>query len=340
MRAALIGAPFCGKTTVFESLTGIEPGRKDEIVGTIKVPDNRIEKLASIYKPEKKVYAEFVISDFSFPGAKEDIIPPGVKNLLQKTDLLVIVLRNFESVMTEKSVRPLEELSSIKDEMALGDLVIIEKRLEREQKEKSKMPDIPVLEKLKLILEKGDLPATDSFSEKEKELVSNYNFLSLKKYVVLVNQPEENMTPDEKLVSRIEAEGFAPFSICAPLEKEMKELSAEDALEFLKSYGLSENAGDRFIKNTYKTLGLISFLTTGKDECRAWPVKEGTTALEAAGKIHSDIQRGFIRAETVNFDTFIKLGSEAACRNAGEYRLEGKNYVVKDGDIINFRFNV
>jgi len=339
MRAALIGLPFSGKSSVFQALTGIESGKKEETVGTIKVPDERIDKLSEIYNPKKKTYGEFVLSDYSVPHAKETVVSPKIKNMVQKTDLLILVLRNFDSLMTSDGVDPLTEYKKLKDDLIITDFVVVERRLEREMKEKKNPPEINVLKKLQTILENGELPA-EKITEDEAELVSNYNFLSMKKIIVLINQPEGKMEIPEKLAEALKNDGVEHFCVSAPIEIELAELDTQEQIEFLKDYGLTESAKIRFIKSAYHSLGLISFLTAGEDEVRAWPIKHGTTAVYAAGKIHSDIQRGFIRAETIFYDDFIKYGSEAECKKAGAYKLEGKEYVVKDGDIIKFRFNV
>jgi ribosome-binding ATPase len=339
MRAALIGLPFSGKSAVFQALTGIESGKKEEMIGTIKVPDERIDRLSEIYNPKKKTYGEFVLSDYSVPHSKESAVPSKVKNLIQKSDLLIFVLRNFDSLMTSDGTDPVLEYQKLKEELILTDFVVVERRIEREIKEKKNPPEINVLKKLQANLENGELPA-EKITEDEAELVSNYNFLSMKKIIVLVNQPEGVMEIPEKLADTLKKDGIEHFCVSAPIEIELAELNPEEQLEFLKDYGLTESARIRFIKNAYHSLGLISFLTAGEDEVRAWPIKKGTTAVYAAGKIHSDIQRGFIRAETIFYDDFIKYGSESECKKAAAYKLEGKEYVVKDGDIINFRFNV
>lgn len=340
MRAALIGMPFSGKSAVFQALTGIESGKKEETVGTIKVPDERIDRLSDIYNPKKKTYGEFVLSDFTVPHAKENVISPKVKNMVQKTDLMIFVLRNFESLMTSNAIDPVSEYMKMKEDLIITDFVVIERRLEREQKEKKNPPELNILKKLHSMLENGELPGDSRIPADEAEFIANYNFLSMKKIIVLINQPEGKMDVPEKLRDLLLKDGIEYFCVSAPIEIELAELSPEEQIEFLKDYGLTESAKIRFIKSAYHSLGLISFLTAGADEVRAWPIKNGTTAVLAAGKIHSDIQRGFIRAETIHYHDFIKYGSEAECKKAAAYKLEGKEYVVKDGDIINFRFNV
>lgn len=340
MRAALIGLPFSGKTSVFEILTGVENGKKEENMGTIKVPDERVDVLSEIYSPKKKTYAEFILSDFYVPISRDVIISPKVKNLIQKTELLVIVLRNFDSLMTSDEKNPYDEYKKIIEDIMISDFMVIEKKIEREKKERKNLVELPVLQKLKDAFEKGECVDSSFLSDEDLEKVSNYNFLSLKKRIVLVNQSEGETVVPEDLAAVLKKENVAVFSICASVEKELAELSPEEQLEFLEGFGLTETANVRFIKETYSALGLISFLTAGPDEVRAWPIKDGTVAVVAAGKIHSDIARGFIRAETIDFETFMKYGSESECKKAGVFRLEGKEYTMRDGDIVNFRFNV
>lgn len=340
MRAALIGLPFAGKSTVFQALTGIEAGKKEETIGTIKVPDHRIDKLSKLYNPKKKTYAEFVLSDYSVPPSKDSVVSPKVKNLIQKTDLLIFVLRNFDSIMTADATDAVSEYMALRDEMIITDFIVIERRLEREKKEKKNPPELGILKKLFAILEDNKMPQDGDFTEDEAALLANSNFLTMKKKIVLINQPEGEFEIPEEIKTAIEKDNLEAFCVSAALELELAELSAEEQLEFLNDYGLTETAKERFIRSSYQALGLISFLTAGEDEVRAWPIKNGTPAVQAAGKIHSDIQRGFIRAETIYYEDFIKHGSEAECKKAAAYRLEGKAYTVKDGDIINFRFNV
>ena len=340
MRAALIGLPFSGKSTIFKALTGVETGKKEETVGTIKVPDERVDKLADLYNPKKKTYAEFILSDFTVPVSKSSIINPKVKNMIQKTDLLIFMIRNFDSIMTAAPVDAVSEYSALRDEMILSDSITVEKRLDMEQKEKKNPPELETLKKLHAILEEGKMPLEHDFTNNDAVKVSNYNFLTMKKKIVLVNQSEGEFNIPESIKNEIEKDRLDAFCVSAALELELSELSFEEQCEFFEGYGLHETSRERFIKNAYKALGLISFFTAGSDEVKAWPIKRGICAADAAGKIHSDIQRGFIRAETVHFDDFIQYRSEAECKKAALYRLNGKEYQVKDGDIINFRFNV
>lgn len=340
MRTTLIGHPFSGKSTVFQALTGLASSKKEETIGTIKVPDKRIDFLASVYQPKKSTYAEFILSDINVATTKNDLISPKAKNIMQKADMLILVLRNFDSILTDKKTNPLEEYEQIRDELIFNDLAIIEKRLEREKKEHKNPPEIGILKKLYSALEQNQLPQETALSSEEHDLISNYGFLTLKKKIALVNQKEGDTEVPATLQKAFGENGIPFFFIMGLLECELGELPEEEKGSFLESYGLKETAKDKFIHEAYESLGLISFLTAGKDECRAWPIRQGTSAVVAAGKIHSDIARGFIRAETIAFDDFKQFPNEAECKKKGLYRLEGKDYIVADGDIINFRFNV
>ena len=340
MKAALIGLPFSGKSLIMQALTGLEPSKKEETIGTIKVPDDRIDYLAGVYQPKKKTYAEFVVSDFNVPPDKSSVISSKIKNLVQKADTLILVVRNFESPLSPDPKDPAGEYRKLKDDIILTDILVIEKRMERESKEHKNPPEIGTLKKLAAILEEMRLPREGELTSEELERIVNYNFLTLKKPTVLVNQPEgENDLPGD-LNTLLETDGLNCFSLSATLENELAKIPEAEQAAFLREFGLTEAASRRFVRNIYDGLGLISFLTAGEDEVRAWPVPRGTPAVHAAGKIHTDIEKGFIRAEVVAFDDFQACGSEAECKKAGKYRLEGKEYEVKDGDIINFRFNV
>ncbi|MBF0440655.1 MAG: redox-regulated ATPase YchF [Oligoflexales bacterium] len=339
MKAALAGLAYSGKTSIFKALTSVDAGKKDESIGSIKVPDERIDFLCSVYHPKKTTYAEFILTDLNVQE-KSSIIPAKTKSIIQKSELLILVLRNFDSVMTESPRNPLAEYNKLMDEIVITDFIVIENRLERQKKEQRKLPEQKILEKLHFILGENRFPGDEEISGEEMRLLNNYNFLSLKKCMVLINQPEGETEIPSDLEKKLCENNMAYFPISAALECELNELSRDEQVSFLESYGLKETGKERFIREAYRTMGLISFLTCGEDECRAWPIKSSSKAVDAASRIHSDIARGFIRAETISFDDFKRLGSEAECKKAGLYRLEGKEYIVKDGDIINFRFNV
>lgn len=340
MHASLIGSQYSGKTLVFQALTGIELSKKEELISTIKIPDERINFLTQIYNPKKVTFAEIILSDYNLPPSKDSIISLKVKNLIQKSDLLIIVLRNFDSTLSEEQKNPLKEYNKIRDELILTDLISIEKRIEREEKEKKNPSEINVIKKLNKILNENKFPGNNDFSNEEIKKIENYSFLSLKKQIVLINQKEGNTEIPVDLIDHLNKDNLTFFQISAILENELNLIPDEEKLNFLASYGLKETALSQFLKHVYKSLGLISFITIGEDEVRAWTIPNGINAQQAAGKIHSDISRGFIRAEVVSFQDFKSYGSEAECKKAGKFRLEGKYYIVQDGNIISFRFNV
>ncbi|MBI5527162.1 MAG: redox-regulated ATPase YchF [Deltaproteobacteria bacterium] len=340
MHAALVGVPYSGKTTMFAALSGIEPGAKEELVGVIKVPDARVDCLRSVFNPARTKYAEFVLHDFGAGGGRNETIPARVKNLIERMEMLVFVVRDFESAFSGDPRDPAAEYARLREEIILADFMTVEKRLEREAKERRNPPEIPVLKKIRARLEANEIPAVEELTGQELGQVSSYNLLTLKKRVAIVNKPEGETGIPPALSEMLAREKVPGFDVSGSLERELNDIAPAERRAFLESYGLRGTARDRLLAAAYETSGLISFLTVGPDEVRAWPIRSGMTAVEAAGKIHKDIARGFIRAETVPFDVFKKHGSEEACKEANAYRLVGKDYVVRDGDIMEFRFNV
>ncbi|RJQ38007.1 MAG: redox-regulated ATPase YchF [Nitrospiraceae bacterium] len=361
MKIAVTGLANSGKTTIFNALTGLNlettiyPTLTAEPhLGVVKVPDSRIEKLADIYKPKKVTYATVEYVDY-IGITKGDIEQnKKVSDLIKDVDAVVHAIRGFEDesvVHPLASVNPLRDAETVELEMIFGDLELVEKRLERmEQGQKrGKKPDETekkVLLKCKEVLEK-ETPLRDiEFSEEEQKTMRNLQFMSIKPVVVVLNIAEKDLN-SEKAVEAVaglqkffKGKQVKVLSLCGKIEMEIAQLSHEEAAAFLSDLGIQEPALNKLIHVSYDLLGLISFLTTGEDEVRAWTINKGTDAQKAAGKIHSDIERGFIRAEVVSFDDFIANGSMSAARDKGLLRLEGKTYEVKDGDIINFRFNV
>lgn len=361
MKIAVTGLANSGKTTIFNALTGLNlettiyPTLTAEPhLGVVKVPDSRIEKLAEIYKPKKTTYATVEYVDY-IGITKGDIEQnKKVSDLIKDVDAVVHVVRGFEDesiVHPLGNVNPARDAETVELEMIFGDLELVEKRLERmEQGQKrGKKPDEAekkVLIKCKEVLEK-ETPLRDiEFSEEEQKTMRNLQFMSIKPVVVVLNISEKDLNSEKtgETVSRLQkffkGKQVKVLSLCGKIEMEIAQLSHEEADAFLNDLGIQEPALNKLIHVSYDLLGLISFLTTGEDEARAWTIKKGTDAQKAAGKIHSDIERGFIRAEVVSFDDFISNGSMSAARDKGLLRLEGKTYEVKDGDIINFRFNV
>ncbi len=343
MKVGLIGHRGSGKTTIFNMLTGLSADvggyAGGEIhLGVIKVPDPRIDRLTEIFKPRKTIYAEIRFSDFPATQEKETLkTSSSLLSQMREVEAMALVLRNFGP-----DANPVKELDDLLAEMILADLGVVENRLSRLKKEKGKDQEPILLERCRKALEDEQSLASVAFSPEEEGLLSGFGFLSRKPVLALFNCSDEQagqpLSPayEEELRRR----GIEGLALAGKVEMEVAQLDEPDRAAFLKEIGIQESARERFIRSSYRLLDLISFLTTGEDEVRAWTIKRGTTARKAAGKVHSDIERGFIRAEVVAYEDFIALGSEAKCREAGKLRLEGKDYVVQDGDIIHFRFNV
>ncbi len=350
MKVGIAGFPRSGKTTIFNALTGhhadvggfSEPGKVH--LGTIKVPDARIDKLSEIFKPRKTTYAEMLFVDF--PAASEaagsHALDTATLTQMRESDALVQVVRSFPDPMTGDAPHPVRDLENFKSELLLSDLVLIEKRLERLKKEKGKEQERALLERCKAVLDAERPLRQIDLSGEEAASIAGFGLLSRRPLMVVLNVGEADVTGDmpAPVAAFLAAEPLDGLVLSGKIEMEIAALEPDDRQVFLDDLGLQATARDRFIRAAYELLDQISFLTTGEDEVRAWTIKRGTPAVKAAGKIHSDIERGFIRAEVVHYDDFVHCGSEAKCREAGKLRLEGKDYVVRDGDIIHFRFNV
>ncbi|HJQ84606.1 MAG TPA: DUF933 domain-containing protein [Candidatus Binatia bacterium] len=346
MKVGLTGFPAAGKTAVFTALTGLhpQPGANAASLGVIKVPDPRVDALAAIYHPRKTTYAEITFVDFPpsrGAGERRAVLDAAAVAQLRDADALVEVVRGFPDLAGAPPTA-VADVDAFGAELALADLAVIEKRLERLKKEKGQERERALLERLVPTLEAGKPLRSVALAPEERAQLAGFAFLSLRPLLIVVNVPEgEAAAPiDPALAARAAAEGAEAMTLSARLEAELVELEPADREAFLKDVGLREGARDRFIRASYALLDLVSFLTSGEDECRAWPIRRGTTAVKAAGRVHSDIERGFIRAEVTAFEDFVRLGSEVRCREAGKLRLEGKDYVVQDGDIVHFRFAV
>jgi hypothetical protein len=346
MKVGLAGFPGVGKSTVFSALTGlppVAPGERRTQIGTIKVPDDRVDALAEIHKPKRITYAETTFLDFppSKDAQKRGVLDDDAVTALRDADALVEVVRGFPDV-TGAAPHPVEDVEAFDTELALADLAQIERKLERARKEKGKEREIALFEKLSRHLEGGKPLRTLDLGSEERNQLSGFAFLSLRPLLVVLNVGEGDVAapPPAAFVAKAREAGADTLVLSARVEAEVAELDAADRPAFLRDLGLDAPARDRFVRASYALLDLISFLTAGDDECRAWPIRRGISARKAAGRIHSDIERGFIRAEVIAYADFMELKSEARCREAGKLRLEGKDYVVQDGDIIHFRFAV
>jgi ribosome-binding ATPase len=359
LRAALIGFPSSGKTTLFQLMTSARDAPKakgDVNIGISKVPDSRLDALTAIYNPRKRVPATVEFTDIIAParsGAQALVDVAGYKN----ADALVHVVHAFRDQSVPHpsgSIDPARDAQAMEDELILADLGVAERRLERLEKDLKKGRSAELEKERELVrrcqaaLEEGKpLRALELAGEDLKRL-RGFQFLSAKPLLLVINLDESDLSDVGSTVERAaDKSGLTAFlahaatkavALCAKIELEISQLEGDDAKAFLAELGLSESGLDRVIRTSYDLLGYMSFFTVGEDECRAWSIARGTSAQLAAAEIHTDIQRGFIRAEVVAYDALIKRGSMAACREHGEVRLEGKEYIVQDGDIINFRF--
>lgn len=344
MKVGLIGPRGAGKTTIFNMLTGLQAqiggyGGKDEVhLGVIKVPDVRVDRLGQIFKPKKTTYAEIRFTDFP-PSQGEEALKSNdaLVTQMREVDAIALVLCDFHP-----DAAPVKDLNELLTEMILADLTVVENRRTRLKKEKARPQEEALLQRCARALENEQGLRNLTFTTDEENLLSGFGFLSRKPLLVLFNQAEDQAgrplaaSYQEELKRR----GLEGLALAGKVEMEVAQLDESDREAFLKEIGVQEPARDRFIRASYGLLNLISFLTTGEDEVRAWTITQGTVARKAAGKIHSDIERGFIRAEVMTYEDFVALGSEAKCKEAGKLRLEGKDYVVQDGDIIHFRFAI
>ena len=354
MDIGIVGLAASGKTTLFELMTASrsDTARRDTTtVGIARVPDSRLERLSAMFRPEKTTPAAIRYQDV--PGLPEEHRAELNFPELRTADVLMIVLRAFESDVVPhplQTIDPLRDLVRIEEEFLIQDLVQVERRMERLAKDLGKRKD-PVLSAEQATLERcrecleAERPLrTGEFTDDELKRLRGFTFLSLKPALVVVNldesDPASDPFSDPSWTEWLARPRMGFTRACATLENELAELAGDDAAAFMDDLGLDDRALDRIIQESYRLLGLISFFTVGEDECRAWSIPAGTTAVDAGGVIHSDIQRGFIRAEVVDFEELIASGSLATCRQRGTLRLEGKNYVVRDGEIVHFRFNV
>ncbi len=340
MRAAMIGFEAVGKKTLMEAFMGADggsPALGKKSVTTIRVPDKRIDKLSGMFNPEKTTYShiELVLDDHPGRSMKEML------ESVRAFEVLILVARGFDP-QGEDAPNPMVDVRNLMDEMILGDLIMIEKRLDFFNRTHDKGLESQVLEKCAAALNDGRSLSTGVLDDNEKAMLGHYNFLTLKPILIAFNVEESLLGDPElaKIEKQANDEGLTGFFLSAPIEAEIAKLPAEDQQAFLEDIGQEEGAAARLVRGVYAAMSLISFFTVGEDEVRAWPVRRDSKAPVAAGRIHSDLQRGFIRAETVAYEDFLVAGSTAAAKRAGSFRSEGKEYVVKDGDIINFLFKV
>jgi len=347
LRIGIVGLSQVGKTTLFQILTRAHApahgaGRTESHVGIVRVPDARLDRLAEMFHPPKTVHA--TIEYLDTPGSIIDLTRAGVQSQsLRELNALAHVVRAFESetVAGEGAVNPARDIEDVELELILSDLAVVEKRVERLEKDVKKQKnaalekELQVLKLCKSSLEK-QIPLRDaSLSAEDERVIRGFTFLSLKPMLYVLNLGEKDVGRANAAEQFAQQAGLkhrphtAVAAICGKVEAELAELEESEAAEFLASYGLEESAIFRLIHASYQLLGLISFFTLGDDECRAWTIRAGTSALEAAGEIHTDLQRGFIRAEVVKVEDLLAAGSFAEARTRAQLRLEGKDYIVR-----------
>jgi ribosome-binding ATPase len=361
MKIGLIGLRKSGKTTIFNALTRMDiaidqfSSSKDEPnIAVVHVADPRISALSTMYKPKKTTHATLECIDFGgfqsdSGGEKKDVFSASELGLIKNSDALALVVRNFHDQYIDSTFGqpdPLSDINGIVSELILSDLILAETRLERIEHQISRGQKNAALElekqallKITAFLDKGDISALPDFLPEETKAMRGFRFLTLKPMLVILNSDEDTFGSNAELLSRI-WENYTGIEFAGSFEMELSRLDDEEASAFMEDMGISASARDRLTMAAYELLGYISFFTVGPDEVRAWTIHRGDSAVDAAAAIHSDLARGFIRAECFSYEDLMANGSERALKDKGLVRLEGKTYLVKDGDILSIRFSV
>ena len=361
MKIGLIGLKKSGKTTIFNALTRMDivtdqySSAKDEPnVAVVHVADPRISRLSDMYHPKKTTCATLECIDFGgfrqeAAGEKKEVFSASELGLIKTADALALVVRNFRDAIIDDTLGepdPLSDVSGIVSELILADLILVETRLERIDYQMKRGQKNAVLElerealrKIASFLDKGDLSEPPQLTPDEEKILRGFRFLSLKPMLVILNSDEDTFGRNAEFLSRI-SENFTGIEFAGRFEMEISRLEEHEAVAFMEDMGISASARDRLTMAAYELLGYISFFTVGEDEVRAWTIRRGDSAVGAAAAIHSDLARGFIRAECFSYDDLMAHGSEKALKEKGLIRLEGKTYLVADGDILSIRFSV
>tara|TARA_B100000029_G_scaffold124520_2_gene117998 strand:- start:20075 stop:21142 length:1068 start_codon:yes stop_codon:yes gene_type:complete len=355
LKLGIIGFASSGKTCLFNALT---EGKSSEAgshssrpnIGIAKVKDERIDFLSRIYNPLKKTYATVEFVDVPEMLNKESANTQNFSQFLHGVDALIIVVRNFDdpSVPNPKNrVDPKLDFSEIVNDLIFNDLILVERRIEklersvRLKKDRDEVQELELLRRIQVFLEEGKVITKLDLTEEEKNILKGFDLQSSKPFLPVINISEDQLIHSkdsfENIFSEFEIE---PITLCVKLEEELSQMSKEDQELFLKDYNIDSPAKDTVIKSSFQLLDLDCFLTVGEDEVRSWPIVSNSSILKAAGTIHSDLERGFIRAEVISYNDFVECGSMSSARKKGVLRLEGKKYKVSDGDIVNIRFNV
>lgn len=364
MKLGIVGLPNVGKSTLFNAITkaGAESSNYpfttiEPNIGVVTVPDKRLDVLEKLYNSKKKVFTAIEFYDIAglVKGAsKGEGLGNKFLSHIREVEAIVHVVRCFQDdniVHVSGRVDPIDDIETINLELILSDMEMLERRMERTTKslrsgDKNAKIEFELMERMKAHLEAERPIRTFDATDEESAMIRGMFLITSKDVLYAANISEEDLLAGasnamvEKVRAYAQKENSGIVTICARLEEELSGLEDDEKVEMLEEYGLHETGLDKLIHESYRLLGLMSFLTAGPQEVRAWTIKIGTRAQDAAGKIHSDIQRGFIRAEIVNFDDLVACGSEAAAKEKGLYKLEGKDYIMKDGDVVNFRFNV
>jgi GTP-binding protein YchF len=353
MKIGNAGFPGSGRTTIFNALTGAHAqtglgtggAKGKENLAVIKVPDERVDKLAELHASKKRVYAEIAFVDVVAkpqPGPAKGGLDPQTLAAMRECEALVVVVRAFANPVLEQPADPVRDLTGFMAELILSDLQPLESRRERMKKEGGKDSEKTLVARCIEQLEKEQPVSRLALSTEEHRTLAGFGLLTLKPVLCLLNQEEADFPAGVPAAVKeyAAAAGLDLMGISGKIEMDIAALPPEEQPEFLAALGLKATARDRFIQAAYAKLDLISFLTTGEDETRAWPIRRGSNAQKAAGRIHSDIERGFIRAEVIPYAELVALGSEKKAREAGKLKLEGKDTIIQDGDVIEFRFNV